>query len=302
MKKVFLTSAALICFALNSIFARYALGLEGIDAISYTMLRLLAGAFALSLIFFIAKRPEGVFAKRRIAEGFFLFLYASTFSIAYKSLTAGTGALLLFGFVQLTIIVYVGAFEKKTGIIQIFGAVIAFSGVVYLVTPTVSSPQIVSAFLMACSGVAWGIYTLLGRKSENPAADTTANFIQASIFALISLTVIITAGLGDINVTRNGAILAVISGALTSGIGYIIWYKVLPGLGDILPAVFQLTVPLLTVILGIIFLSESASMRILLAGLLIIGGVGLTIVARNYRRSERTFSAVEAATTNLDKE
>lgn len=290
--KVFLyTTAALTAFALNSILCRLALRGEEADAAGFTAVRLVSGAVALVVIVYLVNRvggkPTGALTDVRATgtratdmgswpSAFFLFAYAVCFSFAYLGLTAGTGALILFGSVQLTMIVVAILRGERPLALEWLGLAMAVGGLVYLVFPGLQSPSLASSLLMAVAGAAWGAYTLRGKGSGDPLRDTTGNFVRsipmAAAVALIFLP--------NIHLSPRGAVLAVMSGAVTSGVGYTIWYAALKHHTAIRAAVLQLPVPLLTAILGIVLLAEAFTARLLVASILILGGIALTIFGR----------------------
>jgi len=206
-----------------------------------------------------------------------LFVYAIGFSYAYRQLTAGTGALLLFGAVQLTILTGAIAGGERPPIAEWLGIVLAVGGLVYFVLPGLHAPPFLGSALMVAAGIAWGIYTLRGRGATNPIGETAHNFTLA---ALPAIAVSLLAHLGA-NISNKGAILAVCSGVITSGIGYVIWYAALPGLTAARAALVQLAVPLITAVAGIALLGESVTPRLLLASALILGGIALAALARS---------------------
>lgn len=257
-----------------------ALGRHAIDAVSFTSLRLTAGALALLVIARIAGAGERATAsgtgRGHVRGALALFAYAIGFSVAYLKLSTGTGALILFGCVQLTMF---GAslhsgLRPRAG--EWLGLVLAFSGLVALALPGVTAPDPLGALSMACAGVAWGVYSLLGRDSTSPLATTAGNFVRSTPLALLlsALT------LPHARVTAQGAALAVTSGALASGVGYSLWYAALPQLSSARAGVVQLTVPVLAGLLGVAWLGEALTPRLCGAALAVLGGVGLTLYAR----------------------
>jgi drug/metabolite transporter (DMT)-like permease len=219
--KVFLfASCALTAFAANSILCRFALGTEAIDAAGFTCIRLLSGVVALFLILFVRYGLSLTRSKGSWSAGLMLFLYAVTFSYAYLELDTGTGALILFGSVQTTMVGVSIIRGNKLLLIEWVGLAISFAGLVYLLFPGVSAPSILGFFLMSIAGAAWGFYTLLGRGSDNPLADTAYNFLRSMPLTLVILII----AFGDFHITTTGAMLAILSGAITSGLGYTIWY------------------------------------------------------------------------------
>lgn len=269
------TTVALIAFASNSILCRLALAPGAIDAATFTTVRLVSGAAALLLIAFTTGR-----ANRRGAgnwmSGAMLFIYAICFSLAYIDLSIATGALILFCAVQLTMIMAAIATGERPQPLQWLGLLAALGGFIYLVSPGLEAPSPSGSVLMTVSGVAWGIYTLRGRGSADPISATTDNFVRAVPFILIVGVVM----LRDAHVTTRGVILAIISGALTSGIGYVIWYAALKGLTATRAATVQLTVPLIATLGGVLFMSEAVSLRLAVATAITLGGVWLVLAGR----------------------
>jgi drug/metabolite transporter (DMT)-like permease len=276
MKVFFYTGFALVCFALNSILCRLALGQNLIDAPSFMTIRIGSGAITLLLIvsFFKNKNAEGI--KGNWLSAFFLFAYAICFSFAYNELTTATGALILFGTVQATMIILALIKGERPNTFEWFGLLVAVGGLIYLVSPGLSAPPVFSACLMACAGIAWGFYTLRGKGSANPLADTTGNFLRAVPFVVISALPFIR----QTHFSTNGILYAVLSGAIASGIGYAVWYAALKFHTATRAAVLQLSVPIIAAIGGILLLSESVSMRLLISAILILGGIGAVILSK----------------------
>ena len=269
------TTVALIAFASNSILCRLALAPGAIDAASFTTVRLVSGAATLLLISVSTGR-----ANRRGAgnwmSGAMLFIYAVCFSLAYIDLSIATGALILFCAVQLTMIITAIATGERPQPLQWFGLLAALGGFLYLVSPGLEAPSPLGSVLMTVSGVAWGIYTLRGRGSSDPISATTDNFVRAVPFMLIVGAVM----LRDAHATTRGVALAIVSGALTSGIGYVIWYAALRGLTATRAATVQLTVPVIAAMGGVLFMSEAVSLRLAVATAIILGGVWLVLAGR----------------------
>jgi drug/metabolite transporter (DMT)-like permease len=206
-----------------------------------------------------------------------LFIYAAAFSFAYVDLSAGTGALLLFGAVQATMILWGLHKGERLDAIQIVGFVVAVIGLVVLVFPGLSAPPLIGSILMLGAGLAWGIYSLRGKREKNPASVTAGNFLRAVPFAaVVSITFIPWA-----HVDLAGASYAMISGAITSGLGYVIWYSVLPDLKAASAATVQLSVPVLAAAGGILLLGEPLTLRYLLASITILGGIALVVLEKN---------------------
>jgi drug/metabolite transporter (DMT)-like permease len=273
------TILALIAFASNSILCRLALGSSRIDPASFTGVRIASGAVSLALIAVVARRGRASETRRSRAgwtSAFFLFLYAIAFSWSYVSLSAGTGALILFGCVQTTMLVSALRSGERPRFLEWVGLMIAVGGLVYLVSPGLSAPAPHGAALMAAAGVAWGVYSLRGRGSTDPLADTARNFRFAVPFALA----VSAASLSRAHVEIDGAMLAAASGAISSGVGYVIWYDALRGLTATRAATVQLAVPVIAAWGGIAFLGESLSVRLVFAAVMILGGVGIALTAR----------------------
>jgi drug/metabolite transporter (DMT)-like permease len=280
-------SFALIAFAGNSVLCRLALGQGLIDASSFTSIRLLSGAVTLVIISFILMKGNiPVIIQQFKAQNslktwlasLMLFGYAATFSYGYISLDTGTGALILFGLVQLTMIIIGALYGNKLHFSEWLGIALAFVGVIYLVKPSLSTPSLLGFVLMALSGIAWAIYTLLGRGSKQPIIDTTANFLRTVPFVLLLIFFTVQ----DVNVTNWGVIYAILSGAVTSAVGYAIWYLVLRDMSVTQAAVVQLLVPILAAVGGVLFVGELISMRLIIASLLVLGGILMVIMGRRY--------------------
>jgi drug/metabolite transporter (DMT)-like permease len=238
MKIFLLTAFALTAFAFNSILCRMALATGEIDAASFTVIRLVSGTVTLAAIIL---------------------------------------ALILFGCVQITMFgvsLYGGV---RPGVLEWVGLVVAFTGLVFLVLPGLAAPPLMNALLMAAAGIAWGFYTLRGKGSEDPLADTAGNFLRSVPMVVMIGAVFIS----SIQISGRGAILAILSGALASGIGYSVWYAALKHHTPTRAAVLQLSVPVIAAVGGIVLLSETASIRLLIAAALILGGIGLTLIHRN---------------------
>ena len=281
-KTTLLTCLALIAFAANSVLCRLALGDVAIDASSFTGLRLLSGAISLFIILALKGGLKGnkvaIASKGSWGAAFVLFIYAVTFSYAYLSVDTGTGALILFGAVQITMIMLSIIAGTRLYLIEWSGVVLAFSGFIYLVLPNISTPSFNGFILMTISGIAWGIYTLKGRQSKYPLMDTTYNFIRTIPFVIL-LTIIT---MHDMEYTVEGIILALISGAITSGVGYTIWYIALGGLSSTQAAVIQLSVPVIAAIGGVIFVSEVITMRLVVSTTVVLTGILMVVLGKYY--------------------
>lgn len=277
MKIFFYTGFALLAFAFNSILCRLALGAELIDAASFTLVRLVSGAVVLLAISSFFGKRNAALKQGSWLSAFFLFAYAICFSFAYISLTTATGALILFGSVQATMIVAALAGGERPGFLEWLGLLAALGGLIYLVFPGLAAPPLFSSLLMGFAGAAWGFYTLRGKKSANPLADTTGNFFRSvPMIAAASLPF-----LSDFHWSARGILFAVLSGAVASGIGYTVWYAALKFHTATRAAILQLSVPVLAAVGGVILLSESVTVRLIIAAVLILGGIGLAILGKN---------------------
>jgi len=270
------TSLSMVAFASNSLLNRLALGQGSIDAVSYTTIRLMAGAITLWLISFLQRNNVGSKLRGNWISAAMLFIYAITFSLAYLSLTAGTGALILFGTVQVTMILAALRSGERPQLLEWMGVLLALSGLVYLVMPGLKAPSPLGSALMMMAGIAWGVYSLRGRGTGSPLADTAGNFIRA--VPLIALVRLVT--LNGVELSQPGILLAILSGAVASGVGYVIWYAALRGLTATRAAIVQLSVPVLAAWGGVAFLAETISLRLILAGVFILGGIALAITGR----------------------
>lgn len=297
MKITLYTLLALVAFAGNSVLCRLALGDEAADASSFTTIRLVSGAVVLYVLFQFSQisyfntgstksRGENtvnpnVSEPKKSANGSWLaasllFIYAGGFSYAYLSLDTGMGALILFASVQITMILAGLVTGNRLKVLEWVGVLISIGGFAYLMLPGAGSPSFVGFVLMSCAGIAWGFYSLLGRGSLNPLADTALNFIRT--LPLVAVMALFT--LEDMQMSEKGVWLAMLSGAVTSGIGYTIWYMALRGLAAVQAAVLQLSVPVLATLGGVIFANEHLTLRLLLASLFILGGILLVILAK----------------------
>jgi drug/metabolite transporter (DMT)-like permease len=280
LRTIIFTSLSLIAFAANSVLCRLALAENPIDAAGFTIIRLLSGAIVLLLIINLSKKDVNKYDKGSWAGGLMLFLYAVAFSFAYVSLDTGTGALILFGAVQITMIFWSVLKGNRLHLFEWAGAIIAFGGFVYLVLPGVTAPSLIGFILMTTSGIAWGIYSIIGRSLKNPIYDTAYNFIKTIPFIIILLIIFIN----HIHYSFEGILLAIISGGITSGIGYILWYIALGGLTATQAAVVQLLVPVIAAFGGVIFISESVNFRLIISAIFVFGGILLVTYGRNYNK------------------
>ena len=281
------TTLTMVAFAANSLLARMALAPRLVDPISFTTIRLGSGALALAAIAF---RPGSGGDVARVAgvsgswrSGLALFAYASAFSLAYVSLDAGMGALILFGSVQVTMIAAALAAGERLGPWQWTGLAAAVGGLVYLVLPGITAPAPLGALLMTISGVSWGVYSIRGRGVSTPVRMTAGNFARAAPLA-VAIGLVGLAAFTP-HAARAGVLLALFSGVVTSGLGYVLWYRALRGLTTTQASIVQLTVPVIAAFGGVLLLSEIVTGRLLVASGLILGGVALTVLRDGRRRA-----------------
>ena len=276
-----LTAVAMTAFAANSLLCRKALGAGLIDAASFAALRTIAGAMTLAII--LAFRGEiGLAVKTDWRAAAMLFTYMVFFSFAYLSLSVATGALILFGAVQLTMFAAAVRAGEPFSTLSWVGLALAVAGLVYLVSPGLSAPDPVGALLMAVAGAAWGLYSLLGRSAGNPLVATGGAFISA-LPAVLAVT-LVSEVVSGMHITDRGASLAIASGAIASGLGYVIWYAALRGLTAARAATVQLSVPVITAFGGVMFLGEDITARLLIASAATLGGVAI-VLGQHARKS-----------------
>ena len=286
MRTAVFTVLALVGFAANSLLCRAALASGGrlIDAASFTSVRLVSGALMLGLLLRVhGSRYQGGSWGSALA----LFAYAAGFSLAYVRIPAGVGALLLFGCVQATMLGTGLVRGERPRPLEWAGLLLALGGLVGLTAPGAAAPDVVGAALMAGAGVAWGVYSLRGRGSTNPTVATAQNFLLSVPLAL-ALSAVSAVVQGAPHATAQGLMLAVASGALTSGIGYSLWYAALPHLTATRAAIVQLSVPVLAATGGVLLLGEHVTMRLLGAGTALLCGVLLALAARWRKSVEMT--------------
>jgi drug/metabolite transporter (DMT)-like permease len=293
----------MIAFASNSLLCRLALNQTGIDAASFTSIRIFSGAVALWLItamrvrLTVNRTPSSQTdsfshsslitnhsSPRRTPSlvggdwfsAFALFAYAAAFSFAYVNLSAGTGALLLFGAVQATMILWGLHRGERLDAIQIIGFVVAMTGLVVLIFPGLTAPPLFDSILMVGAGVAWGVYSVRGKAGRDPVASTAGNFLRAVPFAAAVSIILLPRARLD----HAGIFYAVVSGAITSGLGYVIWYSALSGLKATSAATVQLSVPIFAAAGGILLLGEPITLRYILATLAVLGGIFLVVIEK----------------------
>lgn len=270
----FLTVITMVAFSANSILCREALRHTGIDAASFTLVRIASGALVLALLVRLRRGDAGIGGNWGSAAA--LLGYAAAFSFAYLSLPAGTGALLLFGAVQATMITRGLMMGERLRPAQTMGLVLALAGLVLLVLPGVAAPPPLGAALISVAGVAWGIYSLRGRRESDALAANAGNFLRA-----IPLAGLICLGFAQgLRLDHMGLVYAVLSGAVASGMGYALWYAALRGLPATHAATVQLSVPVITALAGATLLDEVVTLRLVVASAAVLGGIALVVVRR----------------------
>ena len=280
-RTLLLTTLTMLAFAGNSVLCRIALRETGIDAASFTTLRLASGAVVLWLIVRGFRRAQA--GGGSWMSALMLFAYAAGFSFAYLSLTTATGALLLFGAVQATMICWGLWRGERFGAWQLVGLALAMGGLVGLLLPGLSAPPLGGAALMLMAGAAWGVYSIRGKGAGDATRVTAGNFLRAVPFAIV-LSALSLLPLAEARLDAAGVAYALASGAITSGLGYAIWYTVLPHLKATGGATVQLSVPVIAALGGIVFLNEALTLRFVLASSAVLGGIALVILTAPSRR------------------
>jgi drug/metabolite transporter (DMT)-like permease len=295
MRTAVYSTLALIAFASNSVLCRLALQRATVDPATFTTIRMISGAAMLLLV--MAWTGRDALQKRTgsWAIAGILSLYAVPFSFAYTGLTAGTGALILFGSVQVTMLIAAVRSGERPHWGEWIGLIVALAGLVYLVLPGLSAPPLTAAAPMGIAGCCWGIYSLQGRRAANPLAQTTSNFVRSVPMVLVASLVMRE----RFHAELRGTLLALASGALTSGLGYVAWYTALRGMTAVRAAVLQLAVPILAAVGGVVLLAESISTRLVLSTIMVLGGIALAIVSHENlsRRSQTVTVRVAASRT-----
>ncbi len=264
---------AMLAFAANSVLCRLALVNTHIDPVSFSAIRVISGAVVLLFLFTLSK--EKVPLKWDIKQAFFLSLYILTFSLAYIRIEAGTGALLLFGIVQLTMVLY-GVFHgEKLNLKRVLGLLLALAGIVILLLPNAKAPPFGSALLMVVSGIAWASYSIGGKNVTHPLASTLTNFILAVPFVLLMGAFFVE----HINLDTQGVLLAILSGGLASSGAYVLWYMLVRRIDRITASTVQLSVPCLAILGGSLFVGESISLRMIISTAIVLVGILLVIFA-----------------------
>jgi len=279
LRAIVYTSITMLAFAGNSILCRMALRDGAIDPASFTSIRLLSGAVALLLIVRLTSNDASIREHGGWISALVLFFYAICFSYAYISLSAGAGALILFGFVQGTMIAMALWSGDRPSVSEWLGWLLAFGGLVWLLVPGIEAPPAIGATLMALAGIGWGVYSIRGRNETNALVSTCSNFVYSIAFVIVLTAIMYT----NADITNRGVILAIVSGALTSGVGYVIWYTALNYLSAMQAALVQLSVPAIAAAGGVILLAEPVSLRLLTSGALILGGISLALIQKFHR-------------------
>lgn len=268
---------ALLFLSANSILARMALVTQSIDAFSFTFLRLFSGAVILLFIFFYKNQNIKLNMKKNWLSGFMLFLYAICFSYSYLNMEAGVGTLILFAVVQLSMILIAIFYKEKFTLNKAFGVGIAFFGLVYLLYPKDDfTLSLFHSFLMIISGIAWAVYSVIGKKSTNAIFNTTDNFVKATILTIAFMMFFISEFKCDFYTLS----LAVTSGAITSALGYVIWYEVLPKIQIMTASILQLLVPIIAIFLSVIILDERLTFELVLSTIMILCGILIALYKR----------------------
>jgi drug/metabolite transporter (DMT)-like permease len=286
LKTTLLSALALIAFAGNSVLCRLALSNGSIDPASFTGIRLASGAIMLLLLVWgigllkarHAAAQQSVKKRANLSwmAALMLFAYAVLFSFAYTTLATGVGALILFGSVQISMVCISLVQGNRLKLFEWLGLLIACAGLVYLVLPELSEPSIMGFIMMAMAGMAWSMYTILGQGSQNPLNDTSSNFIRSLPLAIILLLIYA----GQLSATPSAWLLAISSGAITSGLGYAIWYAALRDLTTSQAGVMQLLVPVIAALGGVVFANELLSERLIISSMLTLGGILIVLLAK----------------------
>lgn len=281
MSTFLLTAIAMLAFAANSLLCRLALAAGLIDAGSFTLIRLLSGAVTLIAIMLLRGNWRSQIPTTRFSlfAGVALFGYAALFSFAYVKLAAGTGALLLFGAVQLTLLALYWWQGQRFKRLELIGIAVSLLGFAWLMLPSATRPDVWSALLMVLSGICWAGFTALGKQAPTPSSGITWGFITASIFGLLLSPLL----LASTHVTLQGVMLAVASGAIASGCGYVLWYQVMQKLTLLQAAVSQLSVPAIALVLGSALLSEPLTTHSIITSAIILGGIALVFLSRSQK-------------------
>lgn len=275
MRLFLLTTLTMCAFAANSILNRLAIDSGASDPAGFAIVRVLSGAVVLTGLVWLRSGRLPLRNRRRLAGAGSLSLYMIGFSIAYLTLDAGLGALILFGVVQITMFAVTSLTGNAPTARQMGGAAIALMGLAYVLWPS-GAVQVdpAGALLMTAAGVGWAIYSLVGRFEPDALAGTAANFVIALPVTALALMLTV----GDWQMSSAGYLLAVLFGGVTSGMGYAVWYRVLPQLAPSTAAVVQLSVPIIAILGGVLLLGEVASLRLIFGAALVLGGIALAVL------------------------
>ena len=278
IKFIFLIALSLLFLASNSIFCKLVLVNNYMDAYSFTLFRLLFGAITLVLIYFYKTKKIYFSKKINWLSSFMLFSYAICFSYSFVNIDAGMGTLLLFTVVQIVMVLFSLFQKEKITVQKFFGVILALFGLAYLLYPKDSFEiSLFHAFLMIIAGISWAIYTILGKKSSDSLYNTMDNFVKSLIFIVIFYILFLPE---NMFITNKGLFLAFVSGSITSAIGYVLWYEVIPKMQFITAGIIQLFVPIISIVISIIFLNESLSMTLFLSVTMIFIGILLTVFSK----------------------
>ena len=274
LKLFVLICVALLFLSANSILARMAIVTQNIDAFTFTFLRIISGSILLFIIYFYRKKRVDISLKKNWISGFMLFLYAICFSYSYINMFAGIGTLILFAVVQLSMILIAFFYKEKLTINKALGIFVAFGGLVFLLYPKEDfSLSFFHTLLMIISGIAWAVYSVIGKSSTNALLNTTDNFFKATVFSILFMIFFIN----ELKFDLYTSFLAVISGAFTSALGYLIWYEILPQIKITTASILQLIVPILAIFLSVILLGEEFSFELGLSTFIILFGIFLAL-------------------------
>ena len=276
MRLAMLTILTMFAFAANSLLTRMAIQGGHIDPSGFAIIRVIAGAIVLGMIMSVRGGGLPLLRRNRLPGAISLTIYMIGFSLAYLTLDAGLGALILFGVVQITMFAHGAVTGSSPTQRQLTGAAIAFIGLVIALWPGpggASDP--VGATLMVLAGLGWAAYTIIGRGSSDPLGATSANFLLC-----VPLVLILVVGTG-LNFSAVGIALGVLCGGLTSAMGYALWYTVLPKIDSATAAIVQLSVPIIAILGGAVLLGEAIGLLVILSAALVVGGIGWAVSARS---------------------
>lgn len=278
LKLIILITITLFFFSTSSLLARAALLNSAIDPFSFTLFRLFFGALTLIIILYFKEKKLNLSITKNWHSSFMLFLYAICFSFAYINLDAGLGALILFAVVQLTIISVALLKKERLDFKKSLGIILAFVGLIYLLFPSKGFEiSIYHSLLMVVSGIAWGFYTIFGKNSSNATLTTTDNFVKSLIYLALFFAFFVS----NLNISTYGVILAFISGGITSSIGYLLWYYLLPNMKMVTSGILQLLIPPIAIFLGVVFLNEALTFKLILSTIIILLGIFIYLKSKD---------------------